>query len=487
MPCPTCGSILVRFGKFIICPQCNKVPILNKKNAIFELYKNELAVEERINEIIRKAFNKNKLIIELCWERERFARKFFEEYQALEANAFLSSNLLILRIITDDSFSGRKTVEPYEIKALIDGFKAIIESKEIRFLLMQGFAEPMPLGNKIHSLYNEKYFPILYTYAIYDILEEAEAKEKIKEYLPLLNLAKAKAKKTQYSPELFIHKFYPTIHQFYCCFFTRNELYTEVFGLLKHFAKEKLTPYNLMALVNSYLMNHNSLYHTSSSEFIKRAKKYFRMDAKKIRNSLIFSERNTKIFPFFVEINGRVYISHRATFLVFILLHAIVYKKIFDKETETKSRDFEKEEVKKIFQNMGWQYLTNITDKKKATLEIDGIAIYGRKMIVIECKGWKLKPFSEYKNQQDQITRDLKGIVDGLKYSKRKPKPIPPLLEKIQFAKQNMSKWDLDPKKIDSVEGLIILRNYPPITEYKGIQISCIKDLEKKYNFRTYR
>jgi uncharacterized Zn finger protein (UPF0148 family) len=485
MPCQKCGSVLIRFGAFTVCPYCNCITLLKKKKAIFDLFKNEQEIESNINTIIRNNLDKNKLTIKLCWEREKFSRAFFQKYQGLDTNEFLSSNLLILRITKDNFFSGKRNVEEIEAKTIVDAFKRIIESKETRFLLMQGFAEPLQLFDKIHALYNEHYFPILSTYEDNDIWEQPKAKEKIKEYLPLLLTVTEKQQgSTKYSPKEFIKEFYPTIHQFYCCF-VRNELYNEVFGLLNNYSKAHLNPQKLMNLVNSYPMNERQLYHTSLSEFITRAQKYLDIEPKKVRELLIFSEKNTQAFPIFLAVNGRVYISHRATFLIYILLHAIVYKSLFDEETVKRSKEFEKQEVKSIFQSIGWTYLPNKTDRKKASIEIDGIATFGRKMVIIECKGWKLKPFFEYKMQQDHIIRDIKGIVDGEKYTHRKPKKIPSLLQKIDFVKANMSTWGLNNKDFDIIEGLIVLRSFPPISEYKGIHVLSIKDVAKEFGSGT--
>ena len=75
-----------------------------------------------------------------------------------------------------------------------------------------------------------------------------------------------------------------------------------------------------------------------------------------------------------------------------MFLHAFTHKKIFDGITETKSKEFEKETVKNNFEKIGYQYIPNITDKRKSTLEIDGLAIKDNICYIVECKGWKLRP-----------------------------------------------------------------------------------------------
>jgi hypothetical protein len=455
---------------------------MDRNKAIYQLLKNEQEVETKVNEIITKNLDKKKLILKLCWERERFSRSFFQKYQALETNQFLASNLLILRLMKDQSFSGQKSVTDEEAKAIVDGYQRLIESKETRFLIEQSLAEPLQLYDKIHALYNENYFPILSTYEDNDVWEQQKVDAKIAEYSVLLNLILSRKPKIEanYSPTGFIKQYYQTLTQFYCCFM-RNELYEAVFGLLKKFSTAQISPRELLILVSSYDINKDTLYHTSISEFIKRAQKHLRLDAHKVKELLIFSEKNTQVFPLFLEINGRVYISHGTTYLIYILLHAITYKKLLDKETEKRSKEFEKQEVKQNFQNIGWTYLTNKIDKKKSSLEIDGITFFGRRLLIIECKGWTLKPFYEYKKLQTYILRDIKGIVDGKKYTADKPKKVPSLIEKIEFVKNNLSMFDLNKNDFDDINGLIVLRTFPPISEYKGINIISVRAITRKF------
>jgi len=58
------------------------------------------------------------------------------------------------------------------------------------------------------------------------------------------------------------------------------------------------------------------------------------------------------------------------------------------------------------------------------------------------------------------------------------PRRIPSLNEKISFVRNNMSIWSFNPKDYDVINGIIIMRGFPPINEYKGIQILSINDVE---------
>lgn len=484
MPCPKCGTLAIQFGAYTVCPACEKIPLLKRREAIFNLLRNEEQIELAVFQIMRTKLYKNDLLMKLLWAREDFCRSLYEKYQVLDTNKFLSSNLLILRITRDNLFSGTIKGTENDVESIVNGFKRLIESKETRLILMQGLGEPFQLFDKIHVLFNERYFPILATYEDNDIWQQPKANMKIDEYSKILEIEmKKEYPKEKYSPKRFVEVYFPLIHQFYCCFL-RNEIYREVFGLLGNY-KADVNPQMLLNFVNSYPMNEKALFHTSLPEFITRAKKYFGLPRMKIKELLLFNEKNTNTFPLFLEINGRVYISHRTSLFLVILLHAIIYKDLFDQETVKQSREFEKQEVKESFEKIGWSYLTNRKDKKKSTIEIDRIAISKNRIVVIECKGWKLKPFYEYQTQQDYLIRDIKGIIIGEKYTNKTPKKIPSLIEKLNYVRANLQLWGLDKTQCYTIDGIVVLRHSPPILEYKGIHVLGIKEIAKKYSTGT--
>ena len=162
-------------------------------------------------------------------------------------------------------------------------------------------------------------------------------------------------------------------------------------------------------------------------------------------------------------------------------MHGIIYKDLFDRETERRSKEFEKAEVKKNFERIGWLYYTNKTDKKNPSLEIDGLATYNKKMLVIECKGWQLYPLYESQKRQSYLTRDIKGIVEGKKFTGEKAIKVPSLVDKIEFVKKNMNIWGLNPADYDEVIGAIIMKSFPSISEYKGIKVLSIKEISSKF------
>ena len=100
-------------------------------------------------------------------------------------------------------------------------------------------------------------------------------------------------------------------------------------------------------------------------------------------------------------------------------------------------------------------------------------------MLYHRSKSYRFSSLIEENNREMQRIRDLKGIVDGIKYrtknGKLVEKKIPSLLDKICYIKNRQHPINLT--NVELVVGLIILRNYPPISEYKGVKIMNIDEI----------
>ena len=484
MPCNTCGSLLVRKNEKILCPKCNNIQLLERKETINVLRTNMDEVEDALVNLTKKRVDKNKLLYELVWEREKFSRDFFEAYKGFDITKFLTLNFLIFGLMKEP-FQGNRIPSDEEVEDIIKAFSKYIVMKNDYLLFKNGLAEALKPNGKIRIIVNERYFPIIKSYEnnLIMIKLSARARETARQFKKTFDLIFKKEPRSylKFTPKEYVEHFYPTINQFYCALL-RNEVYDEVFGLLKKYHEISITPGKLMDFVNSYQLFPGTLSFTTIEEFIFRAKKHFGMKDDHIKRSLVFSENNTSNFPMFVTIDDTVCISHRTAFLIYILLHAIVYKELFDGETEKRSKEFEKNEVKKKFESIGWTYFPNLTDKKQPSIEIDGIATFEREMLVVECKGWRsIRPFYEYDKIQEYLIRDVKGIVNGQKFTKGVPKKIPSLIEKVSFVKGNMFVWGFNPKDYDKVNGIIVMRGFPPIREYRGIQIISINEIKELY------
>jgi hypothetical protein len=149
-----------------------------------------------------------------------------------------------------------------------------------------------------------------------------------------------------------------------------------------------------------------------------------------------------------------VCISKDFSRFIYTILHSIITKDLFDIETVRLSKEFENEKVKAEFERNGYIYVSNITDKRKATLHIDGLAIKGKKCYVVECKGLRLKRLMDEPDTLNSIIRDLKGYALGKEYTTNKDRQRverdkPSLISKLEYVKQNVcvlgAKYRFDP------------------------------------------
>ena len=51
------------------------------------------------------------------------------------------------------------------------------------------------------------------------------------------------------------------------------------------------------------------------------------------------------------------------------------------------------------------------------------------------------------------------------------------LLEKLEFVKRNMSIWGFRQEDYDAVNGVIIIRDYPVMSEYEGVKIRSVNEV----------
>jgi len=99
-----------------------------------------------------------------------------------------------------------------------------------------------------------------------------------------------------------------------------------------------------------------------------------------IKKILVFEEENPDIFPIFVRTlkskQDYILVSHRFSFLIYVFLHAVITKDLFEKEQTKKGKEFEKQ-VQNIFKKNGYEYIPNL---KRKHLEIDGALDYGMEL-----------------------------------------------------------------------------------------------------------
>ena len=73
MPCSLYDSLLLNDFKKEFCPKCTGVKIKDRQQAISVIKQNLDQINLEIVALLRKNLSKNKLLLELAWQRESFS------------------------------------------------------------------------------------------------------------------------------------------------------------------------------------------------------------------------------------------------------------------------------------------------------------------------------------------------------------------------------------------------------------------------------
>jgi hypothetical protein len=439
---------------------------------------------------VRK-FNKNNLIAHLIWEREKFSRSFITQYQVFNISAFLSYSILIKRIMGECSFSGTITANQKYTGELVEHFSKYIQFLTDHYHLQDGFAElkakadfrleTLSMSEKLSNfsiIVNEDIIPIYQTFANNQIYNETEAQRIYEEYSK--DLKAVEHKPLALDPKTYISRNYEVLNLFYCGML-RDEIWGENVFDFANYQRVGITPDQVTAFANRFRIFEKSPTIVDPAMFRVWLDRIFDNNLIEIEKLFVFCEENQSTFPLFVELDDRVFIPHATAYLVSRLLYPVVHKELFDAETEKRSKELEMVRVVEAFSEAGYEYSSNLTDKKQPSMQIDGIATRNRNLWVVEIKGWRTRRYFEHRKIQEWLARDLMGIIDGWKYStiggtQRREQKVS-LLEKLEFVKKNMNIWEFKQEDYDTVKGVIIIRDYPPMTEYKGVKITSVNEV----------
>lgn len=485
MPCAKCGTKQIINNEELICPKCENISLLPKEVAL-QVVQKQIDWFEIKFKILLGTFDKPRLLTWLCGKREEQATAFFQT-PVLSLCDFLSVNVLIQRVMGDYEHFGIEEANgtnTSELISLFSTYLTIIEKKQNieddfgNYITKEKFdsikIDPEILMSNFEFVINEDYIPILESFEANLILLKSKATKSLEDHKEAYKkILESESKPTTLTPEETIHLLFPSLLSFLGAL-TKNRLYADTFNL-NYLKKKGISPKSILHLIQ-FIPQSSGLMTKITPEQLK---KIIRAEFKGIRemivyNELVFSFKNKSIFPFFVEIEGNLLISHSFIRLMGLFYYPLYYETLFRIEIENHAKEFEQKIVPEEFIRLGFQVIPNIKDKKNATLEIDLIAWKGNRLYVVEVKIWDLKQFFEHRKTQNERERDLKGVVDGKKYSTIKGveriKDKASLIKKIDFIKENLSKYCKDSKSINSIQGIVITKSYPTIKEYKTIR-----------------
>ena len=481
---------------------------MNKEEALKVVKKQLKWLDDPWKQLI--SGSNKKTLIGLAVEREKLASEFLGS-AVMSLSKFWSANALIKRAIINYDTQAEDENSEQDIPELIDLYAEYVYDRlnfikeglghyhqKKKDLELEKISMKDLMGN-YEFYFDEDYLPIKETFEDNLILNEAEAKEYFdehkKEYDRVRNAAfnfgrnKAKPRGT---PSESIHAYYDLLQSFPSAL-TRTSIYAEIFNL-QYLREKRISPEFILDLLHKLVEFIRQHPQTTDLPQIKVRKfkilirklikkKFENLDEQVVYDSLVFKKENSTSFPFFIELNGNVLISFSVVFLMALFCYRFYYKDLYDKETQKRSEIFEKETVPAKLKELGYKVKPNYKDKKNASLEIDHIAWKNDRLIVIETKIWDIKFFFEHRKVHDQIERDLKGIVDGKKFTTKNgsltEKDIPSIIEKIDHVKENIQEICEDSRNIKKVSGAVVTKVHPILNEYKGVKFRAFKRIEE--------
>ena len=377
----------------------------------------------------------------------------------LDIGAIIRQTVLLKRIIKIKDGVNKLLIEPSQYDRISDGNDRLFAVEEDHTLIESGLATmlyseildvkqtPGPwLFNDLYVCPKEQYGNLAKHYDTnYNLMTSHQAHEKTRKYKDEIEQIRNNPQNPHpFTTQEVVSKNYDLICTI-CLALSRNKMFYQAFDLESY--KEIMNePSDVIRLVNIFERKPNQITYCAKAEFLARAKQVFRKSKiERLEKVLILSETNQNAFPLFVgfQKNGTDYvlISHEFAKLVYIQLHAVLAKKLFDQETAKRGRRLEKK-IQERFEEAGFRYFPNVKDRRKnPTLEIDGIAVKGNHCFIVESKIKGITKLIEEQHTVSGIITDLKGIVEGFETSQNRSKlsHMPSLLKKIEFARKYVS------------------------------------------------
>jgi len=493
MVCSKCGVRQIIHKKGFFCPKCKDISLLTKDLAIKVAQKQIDWFDNGFKQVLSR-FNKRRLLAWLFWEREKIATQFFNR-PLLKLSDFLSVTVLIKRVMQDFDTPGEEVANEKNTAELVNLFTGYVQVFERKILIKEDFAhyiaekdfdlEKMDMKSLMANfkfVENEDLIPVTKSFETNLVVSEPLAKSYFEEHKEKYErLRKARSNSITRTPEEAIEALFPFLQSFFTAL-TKNELYADTFDL-KYLKKAGISPKFVLNFIQKFPQKPGILTRTDAERFEEVVKTNFKeYDEKVIYDALVFSNSNQNIFPFFINLDGNILISHNFIRLMALFYYPFFYNHLFSSEINRRSKFFEKKIVPERLRELGFKVKLNITDKKNPSLEVDQIAWRGHILYVVETKVWDLKPFFEHRRIHNYRKRDLQGVVDGKKYStiagEGRVEDIPGLNTKVSFIQNNLKEYCLDHEMIKEVKGLVITRSHPSISEYKGVRFLGFSKLE---------
>lgn len=484
MPCTDCDSKLIYLFDLPTCPQCEKISLIPFEDSLkiadcLIKYLNKIFVDEV------KKYKKSQILANVFWEREKVIRDFHDNYTAIDIIKLSSCNLLLRRLIRINDFVGNDEISEEKINQMIQVYSHIAKSEEDRVRLESKHwnmlkTEKYELQNlNAESLYksttvcpNEDNIRIMQTFEKYNIVSTDVAQRKMSEWKKDWQPPEYGTNQSTTSEET-IKRFYDLISGFFLAF-NRNRVAVEAFGL-KNVKEIDIDPMKIKLFVTSYPPKPDGPSFRKFSDFQGELIGSFGGRFKQFMKHFVLSEDNPDAFPLFIKMGDTVLMSQYYAEFYTYMLHVILNKDLFHQETEKRSKELESHTLKSKFEESGYRYIPNYKIKNK--LEIDGIAISNSQVYVIELKSWAVRKLFEERTSEENLKRDIRGAIDGVKtsHTSNKEKKTVSLPRKTQWVRDHRKDFKISENV--EITGMLIINEQSPMENYNDCIIRFIDDL----------
>ena len=488
MPCQQCQKPMIEIEDEYVCPYCNHYTMLDSVSAL-EVVKRRIYYMEKAWKDHASCVDKHALLERSVVEQEKTCMKFHQEgildVNSLIAHALLLKKLTKTRVGNAVQGSSRNDELLVTVKMLLsfEDQRNLIQSCLGKMLYFtQRSPNTLSLESLLKDFYlcpDERYQDQASTYEGYNLYPESAVAEKKKELIPTIEELREKPPSRYIPPPNdVVDIFYGIIRGLYYVI-SRNEIIYSMFDFCRY--KEIMDDPNMLReFAYGFPSGEEGIVMCTTAEFITRARMIFgNHSTRKLRTILLLNEKNPDPPPLFIEVqkNGSSYVLMSLEFIniIYYVLHAEITKQLLNDESSRRGTDFEYQ-VEQKFRDAGFIYCPRVRDRKKATLEIDGIATKGNLCFVVEVKSIGITKLMEQRQTRFNRINTLKGIVDGQRPTSDGIKKIPSLPYKIHYAKQYTSSFECPPTRFG---GLIVTKLSPEITEYKGVRIFSINKLDE--------
>lgn len=470
----------------LVCPNCERYTVLDDISAQEVVSKRLEIIKRKWKEAIID-MDKMEMLEYVFRDRARKFDEFLGSSYVLNTVDIVAKTQLMQEIMKMKNVDETRSKKPIKFEVL-NMYEFIINEKRYHRHIKSGLVKILyytkyradhmtekELLNCFQPCYTEEYIMLKNMHKKNNLMTSEEAENIVKKDRQKIEEIKKRHKPKSQTPEERIKNGYDVIHMCHTNLL-QDDVFLSVFNLEP--CKKIIT--NPDQLEKFVLTTFGERNRCSETEFLSNAHNIFKKNIKTLKKSLLFEESNPDIFPWFLKITNNskknVLIDHSMTRIIHLMLHAVILKKEFDEETAKRGKEFEII-TRKIFEKHGFKYFKNIIKKNK--MEIDGIAVRDDYCFVIEVKGKIIPILSMEQTRRATLRRDLKGIVDGYKYTHKIRKKKPSMIEKMEHVKQNYEKFGMSDRDKMNFHGVVVTRFYQGLPEYNDVKFITYDELEE--------